>query len=109
MSACEFEQTVLNRLESMTGEMLEFLRELIRIPTVNPPGDNYRDCAELIGSRLREFGYEVSYIEAEGRPEHTARHPRVNVIGCIARMGPRGLYCISMDTSMSCRWGMAGR
>ncbi len=67
----------------MTGEMLEFLRELIRIPTVNPPGDNYRDCAELIGSRLREFGYDVSYIEAEGRPEHTARHPRVNVIGSL--------------------------
>lgn len=83
MSRCEFEQTVLNRLESMTGEMLEFLRELIRIPTVNPPGDNYRDCAELIGSRLREFGYDVSYIEAEGRPEHTARHPRVNVIGSL--------------------------
>jgi succinyl-diaminopimelate desuccinylase len=83
VSRCEFEQTVLNRLESMTGEMLEFLRELIRIPTVNPPGDNYRDCAELIGSRLREFGYDVSYIEAEGRPEHTARHPRVNVIGSL--------------------------
>jgi succinyl-diaminopimelate desuccinylase len=83
VSECGFEQTVLNRLETMTGEMLEFLRELIRIPTVNPPGESYRECAELIGSRLRKFGYEVSYIQAEGRPEHTALHPRVNVIGSL--------------------------
>ena len=83
MSQCGLEQTVLNRLESMTGEMLEFLRELIRIPTVNPPGENYRDCSNLIGGRLRKFGYEVSFIEAEGRPEHTALHPRVNVIGSL--------------------------
>jgi len=83
VSGCGFEQTVLNRLESMTGEMLEFLQELIRIPTVNPPGENYRACAELIGERLREFGYEVSYIQAEGRPEHTELHPRVNVVGSL--------------------------
>ncbi len=75
------EQTVLDRLDSMTGEMVEFLRELIRIPTVNPPGENYRECAELIGEKLRQFGYDVRYVEAEGRPEHTERHPRVNVVG----------------------------
>jgi succinyl-diaminopimelate desuccinylase len=65
----------------MSGEMVEFLATLIAIPTVNPPGENYPACAELIGDRLREFGYEVEYVEAEGCPEHTAKHPRVNVIG----------------------------
>jgi succinyl-diaminopimelate desuccinylase len=77
------EQRVVDRVESIAGELVEFLRELIRIPTVNPPGENYRDCAELIGGRLREFGYDVSYIEAEGRPEHTRKHPRVNVMGSL--------------------------
>jgi succinyl-diaminopimelate desuccinylase len=65
----------------MSGEMVEFLATLIAIPTVNPPGENYVACAGLIGGRLREFGYEVEYVEAEGCPEHTAKHPRVNVIG----------------------------
>ena len=67
----------------MAGEMLAFLQELVRIPTVNPPGENYRECAEFIGGRLREFGYDVAYVEATGRPEHTARHPRVNVLGTL--------------------------
>ncbi|MDP8978985.1 MAG: acetylornithine deacetylase/succinyl-diaminopimelate desuccinylase family protein [Acidobacteriota bacterium] len=75
------EQAVLERVESIAGEMVEFLRELTAIPTVNPPGENYAVCAEWLGSRLREFGYEVAYVAADGRPEHTAQHPRINVIG----------------------------
>jgi len=74
---------VLQRVESMAEEMVEFLRKLARIPTVNPPGENYRECAEFIGGRLREFGYDVAYVEAEGRAEHTSRHPRINVIGSL--------------------------
>ncbi|MBZ5608597.1 MAG: acetylornithine deacetylase/succinyl-diaminopimelate desuccinylase family protein [Acidobacteriia bacterium] len=65
----------------MAGEMVEFLRELVAIPTVNPPGDNYAACADWLGRRLGEFGYDVEYVAAEGRAEHTALHPRVNVIG----------------------------
>ena len=60
---------------------IAFAQSLIAIPTVNPPGENYRDCAELIGERLAEFGYDVAYVAAEGLPEHTGRYPRVNVIG----------------------------
>jgi succinyl-diaminopimelate desuccinylase len=65
----------------MTGEMVEFLRQLTAIPTINPPGENYVPCAQLVGERLREFGYQICYVAAEGRPEHTSQHPRVNVIG----------------------------
>lgn len=75
------EERVLDRVESMAGEMIAFAQELIAIPTVNPPGENYRPCAELIGARLAEFDYDVSYIEAEGLAEHTQCHPRVNVLG----------------------------
>jgi succinyl-diaminopimelate desuccinylase len=75
------EQAVLERVESIAGEMVEFLRELTAIPTVNPPGENYAVCAEWLGARLREFGYDVAYVAADGRPEHTAQHPRINVIG----------------------------
>jgi len=61
--------------------MVEFLREIVAIPTINPPGENYVPCAERIGEQLREFGYEVEYVAAEGLAEHTREHPRVNVIG----------------------------
>ena len=54
---------------------------MIRIPTVNPPGDLYRECAEAIGQRLSELDFAVDYVTAEDRPEHTPKHPRVNVVG----------------------------
>jgi succinyl-diaminopimelate desuccinylase len=82
---------VVQRVERMSGEMVEFLRQLTAIPTVNPPGENYLGCAELVGARLREFGYETCYLAAEGRPEHTPRYPRVNVIGRMDGGAPRPL------------------
>jgi succinyl-diaminopimelate desuccinylase len=54
---------------------------LIRVPTVNPPGEEYQACARLIGNRLTAGGFIVDYIPAIGRPEHTRQLPRVNVIG----------------------------
>jgi succinyl-diaminopimelate desuccinylase len=75
------EAKVLARVDDLADEMICWLRELVRIPTVNPPGEHYRDCAEFVGHKLRECGYEVSFIEAAGRPESSAEHPRINVIG----------------------------
>ncbi|HSB09313.1 MAG TPA: acetylornithine deacetylase/succinyl-diaminopimelate desuccinylase family protein [Blastocatellia bacterium] len=75
------EREVVTRVDDLAGEMVEWLRQLVRIPTVNPPGENYGNCAALIGEKLSQFGYEVSLIEATGRPECSPRHPRVNVIG----------------------------
>ncbi len=78
------ETAILSSVDRLADEMVEFLRQLVRIPTVNPPGENYADCAELIGGKLKEFGYEVEYVTAEGLPECTRQHPRTNVIGRMA-------------------------
>jgi succinyl-diaminopimelate desuccinylase len=80
------ETSVASRVDELADEMIEFLRSLVRIPTINPPGANYADCATLIGEKLKEFDYEVRYVEAEGLPECSRKFPRVNVI---ARMEGR--------------------
>ena len=80
---------VLAEAESARDEIVEFTGDLIRIPTVNPPGDFYRECAELIHGRLREAGMAVQYVAAEGRPEHTPDHPRINVVGRSGDAGAR--------------------
>lgn len=82
---------VLTAVDELIDEAVDFTRELVRIPTVNPPGEHYEDCARAIGDRLDRFGFEVEYLEAEGRPEHTENHPRVNVLGTLAgtRANPR--------------------
>jgi succinyl-diaminopimelate desuccinylase len=58
------------------------------MPTVNPPGDCYAACADLIADQLREFGYSVEVIEAQGLPEHTPDYPRPNVIGTLGTGRP---------------------
>ncbi|MCU1261276.1 MAG: DapE-ArgE family protein [Bryobacterales bacterium] len=85
------EEAVLTRVDGLAEELLDFLKGLTAIPTVNPPGECYPECAEFIGARLKDFGYEVQYVAAKGRPEHTAQHPRVNVVGALSDLPARPL------------------
>jgi succinyl-diaminopimelate desuccinylase len=78
---------VTAEVDRAADEMVQFTADLVRIPTVNPPGEEYDACAHFLGDFLQRRTFEVEYIAAEGRPEHTARHPRVNVIGS-RRGGP---------------------
>ena len=75
------DERIIRAAESVINEAVEFTREMVRIPTVNPPGDFYEDSARCIGKWLQGAGFTTDYIAAEGMAEHTAKHPRVNVIG----------------------------
>jgi succinyl-diaminopimelate desuccinylase len=72
---------VLSTIDALTDEAVALTADLIRMPTVNPPGELYDECARFIGGKLAEFDFEVEYHAAEGRPEHTFTHPRINVVG----------------------------
>ena len=74
------QDTLLAEIEARSDEIVALTRELIRIPSVNPPGDFYRDCAELIGARLASRGFAVEHLRAEGSPGDSDRYPRWNVI-----------------------------
>src|SRR3954452_1984112 len=85
------EDRVLSTIDGLTGEAVAFTSDLIRIPTVNPPGELYEDCARRIGAQLQAFGFEVEYHAAVGRPEHTRAHPRLNVVGTRRGRAPHPL------------------
>ena len=78
---------MLAAVDALADEVVAFTTELVRLPTVNPPGEGYEECARTIGDRLRRGGLAVEYLPAEGRPEHTRRHPRLNVVGTRAGKG----------------------
>ena len=44
---------LFGRIDGLRDDMVALTQELVRIPTVNPPGQFYDDCARLIGERLR--------------------------------------------------------
>ncbi|MBZ5557490.1 MAG: acetylornithine deacetylase/succinyl-diaminopimelate desuccinylase family protein [Acidobacteriia bacterium] len=79
---------IVSEIDRATDEIVQFTQDLVRIPTVNPPGDEYTRCAEFLGGRLTQGGFDIEYIAADGRPEHTRQHPRVNVVG--SRRGTGG-------------------
>src|SRR5216684_2246201 len=71
-------------------EMAELLGELVAIPTENPPGKNYRACADLLENRLRGAGLECERLEAGEPNERTGDNP----VCLIANygIGERALY-----------------
>ena len=73
-------ENLLEIIEARREELIELAQELIRFPTINPPGEAYQPCAEFIGRRLGARGFDVNYVRAAGTPGDSERYPRVNVI-----------------------------
>src|SRR2546423_10759834 len=54
---------ILDWLRQREEEMAALLVELVAMPTENPPGRNYRACADALEKRLRESGIECERVE----------------------------------------------
>src|SRR5438046_503632 len=71
--------TRIGALQSWPGqredEMAALLAELVAIPTENPPGKNYRACADLLENRLRRVDLECERLEAGDSKEATSDSP----------------------------------
>jgi len=58
--------SLLDAVDASQSEMIDFTRELVAIPSENPPGNEYARCAGAIAQRLQEIGLEPRMIEAPG-------------------------------------------
>ena len=70
------------------SELADLARSLVRVPTENPPGDNYLDCEQIVGDRLQRLGFAVEYLRAEGAPGDSDRYPRWNLVARRAGRSP---------------------
>lgn len=62
------------------GDLIRLTQDLIRIPTLNPPGRNYRDICEYLETRLTPKGFLCELIRAKGSPGDSETYPRWNII-----------------------------
>ena len=76
-------ESLFARIDSKREELVSFTQELVSIPTINPPGEDYLKCAELLGNRLAKSGFSLLYERAKNTPGDTERYPRHNVIARI--------------------------
>ncbi len=74
------DEKLFQEIETRSGEIASLTSELIRFPTVNPPGDAYTPCAEFLAARLKKRGFETKLIRGEGAPGDTDKYPRTNVV-----------------------------
>jgi len=79
---------LIRRIADRRDDMAALTAELVRIPTVNPPGEVYDDCARYLGDRLAARGFVVEYLRAEGALGDSDRYPRTNVVARIEGDGP---------------------
>lgn len=73
-------EALFRRIDSAQDDLVDLTRDLIRFPTINPPGDAYEACARFLGNRLHAGGAKVEYIRGLGEPDDSDLHPRLNVL-----------------------------
>jgi acetylornithine deacetylase/succinyl-diaminopimelate desuccinylase family protein len=68
-------KNLLAWLQQREDEMAALLAELVAIPTENPPGKNYRACADLLENRLKQAGLECERLGVSGAKDGTGEAP----------------------------------
>ena len=51
------QQALTREIASRRDDLVALTQDLIRIPTLNPPGDFYRDICEYLARRLEKSGF----------------------------------------------------
>ena len=77
-------------------DLVELTRDLIAIPTLNPPGLHYRDICEFLAKRLGGSGFSTRLFRAEGAIADSDRHPRWNLVA--RRDGAPNGQCVHFNS-----------
>ncbi len=87
---------LVEEIGAREAELVALTAELIRIPTVNPPGEHYRDICEFLRARLAARGWDCTMLRAEGARGDSDRHPRWNLIA--RKEGGRPGDCVHFNS-----------
>jgi len=67
-------------IEARREDLIALTQELVRIPTINPPGDHYLEICEYLKRRLEISGFATELVRGEGTPGDSDRYPRWNIV-----------------------------
>ena len=68
-------------IENKRDDLIALTQDLVKIPTLNPPGENYLEICEYLKTRLRKSDFNIELIRANGSPGDSDKFPRWNIIG----------------------------
>lgn len=65
--------SINKKIKERQGEILEFIKSLIRIPTQNPPGENYNKIVDKIKKELETEDLKISIYSKNNKPNLVVR------------------------------------
>lgn len=76
------------RIDASRDDLIALTQDLVRLPTLNPPGPLYHDICDYLRRRLSASGFDCQMIRANGAPGDSDRYPRWNLIARREGAGP---------------------
>jgi len=72
-------------IEKNRESLCSLLKELVKVPTINPPGTHYKEIVDLLEERCQSLGMQTQVVlvpedEARVVVEHADEYPRMNLI-----------------------------
>ncbi|MCO5128842.1 MAG: M20/M25/M40 family metallo-hydrolase, partial [Rhodobacteraceae bacterium] len=82
------DKRIAEEIAARRDDLVALTRDLIRIPTLNPPGHNYREICDYLAARLSRSGFTVTLVRAQGALGDSDAHPRWNLVARHDGTGP---------------------
>ena len=76
-------------IDARRCDLIDLTQDLIKIPTINPPGKDYLKICEYLKSRMKKSGFECKLIRAFDTPGDSKKFPRWNLV-CSRDNGIKG-------------------
>jgi len=86
----------MEKVDGKRDELIALTQDLIRIPTLNPPGEFYRDICEFLDKRLSGRGFTTEMVRAFGTPGDSDKYPRWNIVA--RREGRHAGECVHFNS-----------
>ncbi|RJL20890.1 acetylornithine deacetylase/succinyl-diaminopimelate desuccinylase family protein [Paracoccus siganidrum] len=83
-------------IDARRDALVALTQDLIRIPTLNPPGRHYRDICDYLQARMAPQGWDCQLIRAHGTPGDCEEFPRWNIVA--RRKGARDGDCVHFNS-----------
>lgn len=78
------EDVLTRAIDDRRAALIGLAQDLVRIPTLNPPGRCYREICDYLAARFVAQGWEVQMVRAEGAPGDSDAFPRWNMVARIS-------------------------
>jgi succinyl-diaminopimelate desuccinylase len=76
------------RIDALSSELAAMTCDLVRFPTINPPGRSYAPALEYVARTLAPHGFSSRLLRAEGAPGDSDAHPRLNLLSRVEGARP---------------------